>query len=105
MKDSLFWSVTLPRVMSIYANVIFAILWIGFVLALIVNQQWLDNLWNWVQALPSLPRITVWVIFLPVLVGLWIWEASWPILGQLVGFTSIVAWTLLAVSGLIKAFR
>ena len=105
MKDPSFWSVTVPRAMSIYANVIFVMLWVGFVIALVVNQQWLDELWNWVQALPTVPKIIVWVIFLPILVGLWIWESSWSFLGNLVGFAGIVGWTLLAVSGLIKAFR
>ena len=105
MRDSIFWDVTVPRVMSIYANTIFMVLWVGFFIALIVNREWLDVLWNWAKALPSIPRITAWVIFTPILTGLWIWESSWPVLGRLVGFTGIVAWTLLAVSSLIKAFR
>jgi hypothetical protein len=56
MRDSLFWDVTVPRAMSIYANVIFAVLWIGFVTALAVNRDLLDLLWNWVQALPMAPK-------------------------------------------------
>ena len=43
--------------------------------------------------------------FYPIMLGLWIWESSWPVLGRLVGFTGIVAWTLMAVSSLYKAFR
>jgi hypothetical protein len=105
MRDSLFWNVTVPRVMSLYANLIFVVLWIGFVIALSVNRGWLDLLWNWVQALPSALKIIAWVIFLPVMVGLWIWTSSWSTLGHLLGFSGLVAWTLLAVSSLIKAFR
>ncbi len=105
MRDSTFWDVTVPRAMTIYANVIFVMLWVGFVIALVVNREWLDVLWNWAQALPLVPKILVWVVFLPIMVGLWIWESSWPTLGRLVGFTSIVGWTLLAVSGLYRAFR
>lgn len=105
MRDSSFWDVTVPRAMSIYANVIFVMLWVGFVIALVVNREWLDVLWNWAQALPLVPKILVWVVFLPIMVGLWIWESSWPTLGRLVGFTGIVGWTLLAVSGLYRAFR
>jgi len=41
MSDSTFWDVTVPRVMGTYANVIFAILWVGFAVALIVNREWL----------------------------------------------------------------
>jgi hypothetical protein len=91
--------------MSIYANVIFMALWIGFVTALAVNRELLDVLWNWVQALPMAPKIIVWVMILPIMVGLWIWESSWPVLGCMVGFAGIFAWTLLAVYSLYKAFR
>ena len=105
MRDSSFWNVIVPRAMSIYANVIFVVLWVGFIIALVVNQEWLDVLWNWAQALPWLPKIIVWVLFLPILVGLWIWESSWPTFLRLVGFAGMVGWTLLAVSGLPRAFR
>ena len=105
MKDSIFWDVTIPRAMTIYANVIFVALWVGFVIALLVNREWLDVLWNWAQALPVVARIIVWVLFLPIMVGLWIWESTWPVLGRLVGFAGIVAWTLLAVYSLIRDFR
>jgi len=105
MKNSSFWDVTVPRAMSIYANVIFVVLWVGFVVALASNREWLDMLWNWAQALPLTPKIIIWLVFLPIMVGLWIWEASWPALGRLVGFAGIVAWTLVAVSSLYRAFR
>jgi hypothetical protein len=85
--------------------VIFAMLWVGFAIALVVNREWLDLLWNWVRALPSVAEIIVWVLFLPIMVGLWIWESSWPALVSLVGFAGIVAWTLLAVSSLFRAMR
>lgn len=105
MSDSTFWDVTVPRVLGTYANVIFLVLWVGFIAALVVNREWLDVLWNWAQALPIVARIIVWVLFLPILVGLWIWESTWSVLGRLVGFAGIVAWTLLAVYSLIRDFR
>jgi len=105
MSDSSFWNVTVPRAMTIYANVIFVVLWVGFIIALIMNREYLDVLWNWSQALPLLPKIIVWVMFLPIMVGLWIWESSWPALGRLVGLTGIVAWTLLAVSSFYRVLR
>ncbi|MGD2252557.1 MAG: hypothetical protein PVF70_06545 [Anaerolineales bacterium] len=105
MKESTFWNVTFARILSIYANVIFVVLWVGFVIALLVNREWLEVAWNWVQALPWVPKIIVWVFFLPIMVGLWIWESSWPVVGQLVGFAGIVGWTLIAVFNLVKAFR
>ncbi|MGB2897380.1 MAG: hypothetical protein WBB65_14605 [Anaerolineales bacterium] len=105
MRETSFWSDFFSRTMSIYANLIFVVLWVGFAIALVVNKEWLDELWNWARALPSVPKIFVWVLFLPIMAGLSIWESSWPALGRLVGFAGIAAWTFLAVSSLIKAFR
>jgi hypothetical protein len=105
MSGSTFWDVTVPRVMSTYAIVIFAMLWIGFAVALVVNREWLDLLWNWVQALPIVLKVIVWVVFLPGMVGLWIWQSSWPLLGQLVGMAGIIGWTMLAVNSFIKAMK
>ena len=105
MSDSSFWNVTVPRVLSTYAIVIFAMLWVGFAIALVMNREWLDLLWNWVQALPSVAEIIVWVFILPIMVGLWIWASSWPALVSLLAFAGIVVWTLLAVSSFLRAVR
>ena len=105
MRDSSFWSVAVPRVLSTYAIVIFAILWIGFAIALVVNREWLDLLWNYVRELPFVAEIIVWVFFLPIMVGLWTWKSSWPALVPLLAFSGIVVWTLLAVSSFLRAVR
>ena len=105
MRDSSFWSVTVPRVLGTYAIVIFATLWVGFAIALVVNREWLDLLWNWVRALPAVAEIIVWVLFLPIMAGLWIWESSWPTLVRLLASAGIVVWTLLAVSSFLRAVR
>jgi hypothetical protein len=105
MRDSSFWNVTVPRVLSTYAVVIFAMLWVGFAIALVVNREWLDLLWNWVRALPSVVEIIIWLLFLPIMVGLWIWESSWPALVHLLAFAGMVVWTLLAVSSFLRAVR
>jgi hypothetical protein len=91
--------------MSIYAIAIFVVLWVGFVIALVVDRGFLDTLWNWVRALPLVAEIIVWVLFLPITVGLWIWQSSWPALLRLLGFGGIVVWTLVALSSLMKAMR
>jgi hypothetical protein len=105
MRDSSFWSVAVSRVLSTYAIVIFAMLWVGFAIALAVNREWLDLLWNWVGALPTVAEIIVWVVFLPIMTGLWIWESSWPVLVNLLAFAGIVVWTFLAVSSFLRAVR
>ena len=105
MENSTFWSDTVPRVLSTYAVVIFATLWIGFAIALIANQEWLNLLWDWVQALPSLMKIAAWVFVTPIMAAVWIWESSWSLLGRLLGFAGLVGWTSLAVSSFLKAFE
>ena len=104
-SSSLFSRVTLDRLLSTYAIVIFAMLWIGFAIALVVNREWLDALWNWVRALPPVAEIIVWVVFLPIMTGLWVWESSWPALLRLLGLAGIVGWTLLAVSSFVRMVR
>lgn len=105
MRKASSWNDIISKSMSIYANLIFVVLWAGFVIAVVVNREWVDEIWVWAQALPSVAKIIVWVLFLPIMVGLWIWESSWPNVGRLIGFTAIVAWTLLAVYSLFKYLR
>jgi hypothetical protein len=105
MSDSSFWSVAATRVLSIYAIAIFAILWVGFAIALVVNPEWLDLLWNWVRGLPLLVEIIVWVAFLPIVVGLWIWQSSWPMLVRLLAAAGIVGWTMVAVVNFRRVVR
>ena len=105
MNESTFWSATVPRLMSTYAMVIFVILWVGFAVILTVNPGWLDQVWDRVQALPTLVEIIVWVLFLPIMVGLWIWQSSWPVFARLLGLAGIVGWTLVAVYNFVRYMR
>jgi hypothetical protein len=102
LSDSTFWDVTVPRVLSIYAVSIFAMLWIVFATALIVNREWMVLLWNWVGELPLILKLIVWVVFLPIMVGIWIWESTWPDIVRWLGFAGIVLWTGLAVYSFLR---
>jgi len=105
MRNSSLWSVAVPRLLSTYAIAIFAMLWVGFALALLVNREWFGLLWDSVRALPSLVEIIIWVLFLPIMAGLGIWESSWPAFARLLAFAGIIVWTLLAVSSFLRAAR
>lgn len=105
MRDASFWSSVVTRVLSTYAIVIFAMLWLGFIVALVVNRGWLDLVWSWVRDLPLVAQIVVWALFLPGMVGVWIWESSWPALVRLLAFGGIVGWTVLAASSFLRAVR
>jgi ABC-type amino acid transport system permease subunit len=105
MSDSSFWSVAATRVLNIYSIAIFAILCVGFAIALVVNPEWLDLLWNWVRGLPLVVEIIVWVLLLPIMVSLWIWESSWPALVRLLAAAGIVGWTVVAVFNFVRVVR
>lgn len=102
MRTASFWNITLPQILTIYSLVVFAILWIGLAITMIVNPPLLDQLWNWARALPLLQEIIVWVLFLPIMVGLWIWESSWPMIMRWLATVGLVGWTLLPLSNLLK---
>ena len=89
--------------LTVYALVVFAVLWVGLATALIVNQTWLDELW--LGGLPIAARVGVWVLFLPMTVGLWIWQSAWSSWLRLLGFVGIVGWTALAVSRFLDLVR
>ena len=105
MKESPLWEFVLTWVLTIYANLIFVVLWVGFIAALIVDREYLDMFWAWVQAQPPGLKVFIWLMLLPIMVGLWIWESSWPTLGRVLGLAGIVAWTLVAALNLPRAFR
>ena len=77
------------------AFVLFAVLWVGFGIALVTSQGSLDAAWQWVRALPLVVQGVVWILFLPVLAALWIWETTWPIVLRLVLVAGLAGWSLL----------
>jgi hypothetical protein len=105
MREASFWNDIVSKSMTIYANLIFLVLWVGIVVALAMNRQWIDDIWIWAQGLPTVPKIIVWVLFLPIMVSLWIWESSWSTFGRVLAFGGIVVWTFLAVRSIFISFR
>ena len=102
MRTASFWNISVPQILTIYSLVVFAILWVGLAFTMIVNPALLDQIWNWVRALPLLQEIIAWVLFLPIMVGLWIRESFWPMIFRWLATAGLVGWTLLPVSNLIK---
>jgi hypothetical protein len=104
MKDAKAREVALGRGLTTYANLVFAVLWIGFALALIFNRAWMDMAWLWVQAQPLFLRVVIWILILPIMVGLWIWESSWPFWKDMLGLLGLGIWTSLALDSIGKNF-
>lgn len=73
---------------------IFAVLWIGFGVALIWSQGSIDSAWQFVRSLPIVLQGAIWLLFLPVMVGLWIWETTWPFAVRLLLVIGIGGWNL-----------
>ena len=104
MRESTLMDTTLPRLMSSYAVLVIALLWIGIVVALLTDRAWLDQVWDWVAALPLLVRMIVWLVFLPLLTGLWIWKSGWSTPVTLLAAAGMLMWTYAAISSFVKAW-
>jgi hypothetical protein len=75
--------------------VLFAVIWVGFGVALIWSQGSLDAAWQSIRSLPLIVQGIAWLLFLPVMLGLWIWETTWPLVLRLLLVVGIAGWNLL----------
>jgi len=75
--------------------VLFAVIWVGFGVALVWSQGSLDAAWQSIRSLPLIVQGIVWLLFLPVMLGLWIWETTWPLILRLLLVVGIAGWNLL----------
>jgi hypothetical protein len=74
----------MDAIINVSAFAIFAVLWIGFAVALVASQGSLDAVWEWLRGLPLVAQGIVWLLLLPVTAGLWAWESGWPFVVRLV---------------------
>jgi hypothetical protein len=96
---------TADRLFAVGAFAMFVVVWVGFAVGLRGDHAFLDTTWEWLRGLPAPIAVVVWLVFLPIACGLWIWESSWtPLVGSLLA-VGMVAWTLVAVAGVRRAFR
>jgi len=93
------------RVFAIGAFAMFVALWIGFAVVVLGDPRSFDPLWQGLRSLPTPIQVIAWVVFLPLAVGLWIWESSWAPIVSLMLACGMIAWTLVAVNGMLRALR
>jgi len=67
------------RAITIFAFIVFTLLWIAFAAALLFNREMLDSVWQSVRSWPLIIQSVVGLLVLPVALGLWIWQTSWSI--------------------------
>lgn len=73
----------------------FAVLWAGFLGAMLVNPSVLDAIRSTLEGLPLPVQAVAWLLFLPLTAGLWIWGTDWALLVRVVLVVGIAGWNLL----------
>ena len=76
---------------------IFAILWLAFGAAAILNPAALDDVWLQIGALPIVVQLVLWLLFLPVMAGMWVWQSDWPELLRVALVLGLAVFTLLVM--------
>ena len=90
---------------AIGAFAMFVVVWVGYAIALRGDRGLIDQGWEWLRGLPAAIQVIVWLVYLPIADGMWLFESDWPpTAGALLG-VGMFAWTLVAVAGLVRAFR
>lgn len=90
---------------AVGAFAMFVVLWIGFAFAILGDPRVFDPVWQWLRELPLPAQVVVWLVFLPLAVGLWIWESSWSTVAGILLTFGMIAWTFVAIAGLVRAVR
>ena len=72
------------RIINIFAFAVLTLLWLGFAIALVINPDTLDTIWQTLRGWPLILQLVIGLLVLPVVLGLWIWQTSWPLLLRLV---------------------
>jgi hypothetical protein len=90
-------------VLGTYAVLVFAVLWAGLAIGLANGGGLFEDTWAVLIGLEVVAQVVLWVLLLPLAVGLWAWNAGLPPVLASVVVLGLVAWTLVAVAGLLKA--
>ena len=67
------------RIINDVAFAVLALLWLGFVAALLFNREILNIVWQSFRSWPLIVQLVVGLFTLPVVAGLWIWDTTWPL--------------------------
>jgi hypothetical protein len=73
----------------------FALLWAGFLVAMVADPATLDTIRRTLESLPLVIQAVAWLLFLPLTAGLWIWGTDWAPVVRVVLVVGIAGWNLL----------
>jgi hypothetical protein len=74
---------------------VFALMWAGFLAALVADPAALDAAGRAVAAMPLYGQALLWLLFLPLTAGLWTWATDWPLVVRIVLVIALAAWNLI----------
>ncbi len=93
------------RVIALYGAAVFTILWVGFALGSMAGGAIFADAWTWLTGLETLPAVVAWILALPIAIGLWALESEVSPLVMTAVVIGLIVWTLVAASGVVRAFR
>jgi hypothetical protein len=73
----------------------FALLWAGFLVAMVADPSVLDAVRRTLESLPLLVQAVAWLLFLPLTAGLWVWGTDWALVVRVCLVVGIAGWNLL----------
>ena len=90
----------LRLVLVVGALAVFVVTWIHVAAAVLTDGALLASTWAWLTGLDTLAAVVAWVALLPLSVFLWAWQAELAAWAMALVVVGLVAWTMLALSGL-----
>lgn len=79
---------------------VFAVTWLYVAAAVLSDGTFLADTWAWLSSLEAIAAFVVWLLLLPLVVFLWAWQADLAPWVMGLVMLGLVAWTLVALSGL-----
>jgi hypothetical protein len=73
----------------------FALLWAGFLVAMVADPSVLDAVRRTLESLPLLVQAVAWLLFLPLTAALWVWGTDWALVVRVCLVVGIAGWNLL----------
>jgi hypothetical protein len=73
----------------------FAVLWLGFLVAMVVDPSILDTVRRGLEGLPLPVQAVAWLLFLPLTAGLWVWGTDWALAVRVALVIAIAGWNLI----------
>jgi hypothetical protein len=91
--------------LTVGALVVFAFTWIYVAAAIFSDGTLLADTWAWLSGLQAIAAFLIWLALLPLVVFLWAWQADLEPWVMGLVMLGLVAWTLMALSGLWRRGR